>query len=355
MRDPSTATAARAERVKLYFELSRLGAWGGKGPAAIDYARKAVAEHEKLPPQPIDRGAIVLTRMQLADVADTYGSGDPKLLAEALHQTRLAVRAVREGPNCEERSCRDVKAAVLTRAPIIFMHQDLIQEALALRDGVDLAEDLLAEDPGNTSATASLRFGLLYLGWLLNEVGRLEDSLRARRRLLEISAVLPGSVSSPEERLKEAIACIEVGRTLVALKRLQEAHGYFDRGAEILANPPTENIYWLMRQTDVFQDLGLLHEKMGRPAAARTEFAKASAAAAKFLEKAKSSLAKEIEARSHYLEGKALLAIDKPRGCELLGKSVNRIAELKANGPPNKYWEETAQLATQAMRPCLVP
>ncbi len=299
----SDEETARRERVRLLFELSRLGAWAGQGASAIEFAKKALAEHEKFPFEPLDRQGIALTRMQLADVADTYGSGDPKLLAEALKQTRLAVASVREAAACEGFSCRDVKAAVLTRAPIIYIHQGLIQEALGLRDGVDLAEDLAAEDPGNASAHESLRFGLTYLGWILDDIGKLEEALRARRRLLEISVVSGRNLGAPKARLDEAIACSEVGRTLVKLKRLPEAKGYFDRGAEILAHPPpTEKVYWFMRQADAHRDLGLLYEKTGPPAAARGEFAELSEAAARFLAKTGSALAKEIEAEAHYLE-----------------------------------------------------
>lgn len=350
----STEEAARPERVMLLFELSRLGAWTGRGPMAIDNARKALAEHEKLPYRPLDRRGIALTRMQLADVTDTFGFGDAKLGAEALTQAKEAVRSVREA-SCEEWSCRGVKVAVLTRAPIIYAHQGLIQEALGLRDGVDLAEAMLEEDPENTSANASLKFGLSTLGWLLQESGKLDESLRARRRLLEISVVLEGGRASAEEKLDEAIACSAVGRTLVGLKRLREAQGYFERGAEILAHPPTETVAWFMRQADGFKDLGLLHEKMGRHEAARAEFARCSAAAGKFLAKTGSALAKEIEAEAHYLQGKALLAADKPAGCGLLRKSLDRLAELKkASGLPNKFWDDTEQVASKAIEGCKV-
>ncbi|MEZ5402192.1 MAG: serine/threonine-protein kinase [Bryobacteraceae bacterium] len=347
--------AVRRERVKLYFEMSRLGAWEGKGAKAIHYARKAVAEHEKLPFEPLDPRGLPVTRMQLADVADTYGSGDPKLLAEALQQTRVAVRSIRDAPACEDWSCREVKASVLTRAPIILMHRGLIQEALELRDGVDLAEALLDEDPGNRSAITSLRFGLHYLGWILNEVGKPEESLRVRRRLLEVSVVLGRNPGSAEARLDEAIACSEVGRALVQLNRLREAKGYFERGAEILEHPPTENVYWFMRQADVHKDLGLLHEKIGRAQAARAEFAKASAAAGLFFAKTGSTLAKQIEAETLYLEGKSRLPVDRAGGCGLLRGSLDRYGDLQKGGQAKPEWETTTRLAAKAMKGCAQP
>lgn len=267
----------KAERVLLFFELSRLGAWAGDGRRAVENARNAVAAHERLPSRPFDRRGIAITRMQFADAADSFGPGNPNLLAEALQQTRLAVKSVRDSAACPELSCREVKATVLTRAPAIFVHQRLIEEALSLRDGVDLAEAILVEDPGNESALTSLRFGLHYLGWALQRAGRLQECLRVRRRLLEISTVSGQNPGPAEDRLKEAIACGEVGRILFDLNRFGEALGYFEREAEILAHPPNENAAWIMRQTDVYQDLGLVQEKLGHHDAARAEFAKASA------------------------------------------------------------------------------
>lgn len=344
--------AVRVERVTLYFEMSRLGAWEGDGEKAISFARKAVAEHETLPPKPLDHHSIAFTRMQLADTTDTYGSGDPKLLKEALRQTRLAVRLVRDAAACEETSCREVKASILTRAPIVFMHQGLLQEALALRDGVDIAEELLAEDPGNRNAISSLHFGLYNLGWLLNETGKLEESLRVRRRLLELSVVLRKNPGSAEDRLNEAIACREVGLVLMQLERLQEAQGYFLRSAEILAHPPTENVYWFMRQADIHRDLGQLYEKLGRAGEARSEFGKESAAASLFLAKTGSTLAKELEAGAHYREGKALLAVDRVAGCGLLQKSLERFREMKSAGRENPDWEATSQKVVEAIQGC---
>jgi eukaryotic-like serine/threonine-protein kinase len=348
--------AVRSERVRLYYQMSRLGVWEGNGPKAISYARKAVAEHEKLPFDPTDRSGLPMTRLQFADAADTHGRGDKQLLAEALEQTRLAVQSVRQASaGCQERSCREVKAAVLTRASIIFMHQELFDEALSLRDGVDLAESLLAEDPGNTGAVASLRFGLYHMGWTLSHLGRLEESLRMRRRLLEVSVVFASNPGSDEARVNEAVACTEVGRNLVNLKRLHEAQGFFERSAEILANPPaTKSVQWYLRQTDVYQDLGQLHETLGRHAAARTEFAKQSKAAEIYLSKTGSALAKEVEAVAHSLYGKSMLAVDKPAGCLLLRKSLDRFAELKkaATGGPSAYLDEQSGLARKASQGC---
>ena len=344
----------RQERVTLYFELSRLGAWEGKGPKAIEYARKAVAEHEKLPHRPLDRRGIAVTRMQLADVTDTHGYGDPKLLAEALQQTRLAVRSVRAATPCEDWACREAKAGVLTRAPIILMHQNLIQEALDLRDGVDLAEALLAEDPGNQSLIKSLRFGLFYRGWLLNHTGKLEEALQARRRLLELSVVFGRNAGSEESRLDEAIACLEVGRALEVLNRLREAQGYFERGAEIVEHPPTETAAWFMRESEIYRALGMLHEKVGRLEAARAAFARASKAAGLFVAKTGSVLAKENEADALYREGKSRMAVDRAGGCQLLRKSLDRYGEMKKGGRVNPYWEANIGEASKAIEGCEV-
>ncbi len=108
------------------------------------------------------------------------------------------------------------------------------------------------------------RFGLFYFGWGLKRIGRLEKCLRVRRRLLDVSMISGRNPGPAEDRLKEAIACGEVGRILVDLNRLGEAQGYFERQAEILAHPPTENVYWFMRQTDVRQDLGMLRQDGNR-------------------------------------------------------------------------------------------
>jgi len=157
---------------------------------------------------------------------------------------------------------------------------------------------------------------------------------------------------SEESRLDEAIACSEVGRALVQLNRLREAQGYFERGAEILEHPPTENVYWFMRQSDVQRDLGKLHDKLGRPEAARAAFGKGSRAAGLFLAKTGSVLAKENEADAHFLEGQARLAVDQAGGCQLLRKSLDRYGEMKAGGRVNPYWEANIRAASQAMKGC---
>lgn len=348
----SDPKAARFERVMLLFEKSRLGAWAGDGKQAIENARQAVAEHEKLGSYPLDRRGLASTRMQLADAADTYGGADPGLLQEALTQTRLAVRSVRDVGPCIELHCREARAAVLTRAPIILIHQGLYQEGLSLRDGVDLAEAILLEDPGNRSAEASLRFGLHSLGWLLREAGKLEEALTVRQRLLEVS-VQSIRDDRPEERLKEALACGEVARILMDLNRLREARGYLDREAEILAHPPAENVYWFMRQTDVHHDLGKLLDRMGQAEGARKEFAKATAAATQFLDKAGSARAKAILAESQYLQGKSLLPVDKTAGCELLRQSLGGYKELtQSAGKVSNEWAVDIADANKMFKGC---
>jgi len=342
--------SAGSERVMLLFEMSRLGAWGGNGAQAIDYARRAVKEQEKLPAKPPGVGRLPMTRMQFADAADTYGNGDPKLAAEGLQQTRIAVREIREAPPCGELACREMKAAILTRAPVILINHGLFAEALALRDGVDMAETMLAEDPRNQSALLSLRFGLTYLGWSLSHARRLEECLRVRLRLLEISTVSGRDPGPDEDRLREAIACGEVGRVLVEMSRLDEAQGYFEREAEILEHPPTENVYWFMRQADVHSDLGLVHERLGRHEHARAEFARASSSAVTFLEKTGSTRAKAIEAEMHYLQGRALLRVDKAGGWALLHRSLSRFREIAAAGAKN--WESKQNQARKAVQSC---
>jgi tetratricopeptide (TPR) repeat protein len=349
----SGGEAAKLERVMMFIELSRLGAWAGNGPRAIGNAQKAVAMHEKLPSKPLDRSSIAITRMQLADSADAHGSGNPELVQETLRQTRMAVKLVREAPPCPEMSCRTVRAFVLTRAPAILIHHGLVQEALSLRDGVDLAEAILDEDPGNESARFSLRIGLFYLGWGLERAGRLEECLRVRRRMLEVSTVSGRDPGPPEDRLNEAVACGEVGRILLDLNRLGEARGYFERAAEILAHPPNENVAWFMRQVDAYGNLGLLHEKMSKHDAARAQFAKASAAAANYLAKTGTTRAKAIEADAHYQQGRALLGVDKAAGCGLLRRSLDRYRELKHTvGHIDKHRELNIRAATKATRGC---
>ncbi|MBL8217096.1 MAG: serine/threonine protein kinase [Bryobacterales bacterium] len=345
--------AVGRERVSLFYEFSRLGAWSGKGPDAIRFARMAVAEHEKLTGEPLTPHSLPMTRMQLADVADTFGFGDKDLRAEALAQTRLAIAEVRQAQDCHSPTCRSAQAAVLTRAPIILAHHGLIDEALALRDGLDIAEGVLAEDPGNSNATVSLRFGLKHLGTLLQQVGRLEESLRLRRRLLELSLVPGKNALSSEDRFSEAIASNEVGQTLVALKRYEEALGYFERSVEIFRHPLNEQASWFMNQADVYRNLGLLYEAMGRPEAARAEFAKGTAAATTFRKRVGSALAREVEADAQYLQGKALVAVDKTAGCGLLRQSLAGIRELRAaSSEPNRFWDEIAKGAAQAAQPC---
>lgn len=345
--------AGKQERITLHLELSRLGVWAGDMRRGVEHAQKAVAELEKLPAKPFDRRGIAIARIQLADAAMASGPGNRKLFDEALKQARLAVKSVREAPACPEMSCREVRAAVLSRAPSILIHHGLIEEALALRDGVDLAEAILDEDPGNDSARNSLRFGLFYLGWGLHRAGRLEECLRVRRRMLEISTVSGRDPGPAEERLNEAIACGEMGRLLVELNRLGEAQGYFEREAEILADPPNENIAWIIRQTDVYRDLGLLHEQRGLDEAARAEFAKASAAAATYLAKTGSARAKAIEADAHYQQGRTLMAVNKAAGCSLLRQSLDRYGELTvAAGRIDNDWELNIRDATKAARGC---
>ncbi len=352
----ATEQASQRERIMLLFELSRLAAAEGNGTGAIEFAQKAVAVHEKMPTSPLGRGGIVFTRLQLADTIDTFASGDPQLSKIALAQTRLAVREVRDAPACGDLPCREVKATVLTRAPVILIHQGLIAEALALRDGVDLAEAILAEDPGNSSAISSLRFGLRYLGWLLEETGKLEECLRVRRRHLEVSVVSGRDPGPAEGRLAEAIACNGLGRLLMRMNRLQEAQGYFDRQVEIVAHPPTDNVYWYVRQTEVYQDLGKLQLRMGNPEKAREEFAKGSAAAATFLAKTGSARAKAIQAELHYFHGDSLLTADKTAGCALLRRSVDQYEELaKAAGGPSPEWKPTYDDAVKVLRKCSPP
>jgi tetratricopeptide (TPR) repeat protein len=313
----------------------------------------AVAAQEKLPARPFDRRGIAIARIQFADAAMASGPGNRELFDEALKQTRRAVKSIREAPACPEMSCREVRAAVLTRAPSILIHHDLIDEALSLRDGVDLAEAILDEDPGNESAQASLRLGLFYLGWGLQRAGRLEECLRVRRRMLEISTVSGRDPGPPEDRLREAIACGEMGRILVDLNRLAEAQGYFEREAEILADPPSENVAWILRQTDVYRDLGLLHEQRGRLEAARAEFERASAAAETYLAKTGSARAKAIEADAHYQQGRTLVAVDHATGCSLLRRSLERYKELtKAAGRIDSDWESNMGHATRMVRGC---
>jgi serine/threonine protein kinase len=349
----SSEEAGRQERVSLYFELSRLGVWSGDMRRGVEQARKAVVELEKLPVKPFDGRGIAMARIQLADAAMAAGPGNRELFDEALQEARLAVQLVRQAPACPEVSCREVRAAVLSRAPSILIHHGLIEEALSLRDGVDLAEAILDEDPGNASARSSLRFGLYYLGWGLSRAGRLEECLRVRRRMLEISTVSGRDPGPPQDRLNEAIACGEVGRVLRDLNRLGEAKGYFERAAEILARPPTEDVGWIVRQTDVYRDLGLLHEKRGVPEAARTEFARASAAAAAYLAKTGSARAKAIEADAHYQQGRCLMAVDKAAGCGLLRRSLDRYGELIAGGSPvEQDWELNISDATEKIRAC---
>ncbi len=345
--------AGKQERITLHFEMSRLGVWSGDMQRGVEYARKAVAELEKLPAKPFDRRGIAIARIQLADAAMAYGPGQRELFDEALKQTRLAVRSIREAPACPEMSCREVRAAVLARAPSILIHHGLVREALSLRDGVDLAEAILDEDPGNDSARNSLRLGLFYLGWGLQRAGRLEECLRVRRRMLEISTVSGQDPGPAQDRLQEAIACGEVGRILFDLNRFVEAQGYFERQAEILADPPNENVAWILRQTDVHRDLGILHERQGRSEAARTEFARASAAAAIYLAKTGSARAKAVEADAHYQQGRSLFAVDKPAGCSLLRQSLDRYRELtKAAGRVDQEWEVNIRDATIAVRGC---
>ena len=349
----ATRQPAEQERIMLYFEYSRLSASAGDGAKAIEFAQKAVEVHEQLPINPFSRGSVAFTRLQLADTIETFASGNPKLSEIALTQTRLAVRAVREAPACLDLPCREAKAAILTRAPIVLIHRNLVTEALALRDGVDLAEAILAEDPGNSSALLSLRFGLRYLGWMLDDVGRLEECLRVLRRHLEVS-VMSGRYPGPTEgRLAEAIACNGLGRLLMRMNRLQEAQGYFDRQVEIVAHPPNENVYWFVRQTEAYQDLGRLRLAMGQPEAARAEFEKGSVAAATFLAKTGSARAKAIQAELHYYHGDALLPADKPAGCSLLHRSIGQYDELaKAAGGPSTEWKEIYDRAVKAARKC---
>jgi tetratricopeptide (TPR) repeat protein len=343
----------KQERVTLHFELSRLGVWSGDMQSGVEHAQKVVAEIEKLPAQPFDRRGIAIARMQFADAAMASGPGNRELFDEALRQTRLAVKSIREGPACPEMSCREVRAAVLTRASSIMIHHELVEEALSLRDGVDLAEAILDEDPGNSSARSSLRLGLYYLGWALRRAGRLEECLRVRRRMLEISTISGRDPGPAEDRLNEAVACGEVGRVLAELSRLSEAQGYFERAAEILANPPNENVAWILRQTDVYRDLGLLHERRGLQEAARAEFARASAAAATYLTKTGSARAKAVEADAHYQQGRTLLAVNKAAGCRLLRQSLDRYRELtEAAGRVDPGWESNIRDATQAVSGC---
>jgi tetratricopeptide (TPR) repeat protein len=344
--DALDATPARQpaeqERIKLYFEYSRLSASSGDGAKAIEFAQKAVEVHEKLPQGSFSGTGVAFTRLQLADTIETFASGNPKLSDIALAQTRLAVRAVRQAPPCLDLPCREAKAAILTRAPIVLIHRHLVPEALALRDGVDLAEAILVEDPGNRSALLSLRFGLRYLGWLLDDVGRLDECLRVLRRHLEVSVLSDRYPGPTEGRLAEAVACNGLGRLLMRMNRLQEAQGYFDRQVEIVDHPPNENVYWFMRQTEAYQDLGRLRLRMGQPEAARAEFAKGSAAAATFLAKTGSARAKAIQAELHFFHGDSLLAVDKPAGCALLRRSINQYDELaKAAGGPSSEWKPT--------------
>ena len=353
-----TRQPAEQERIKLYFEYSRLGASAGDGTKAIEFAQKAVEVHEKLPAGAFSRSDVAFTRIQLADTIETFASGDSKLAETALTQTRLAVRAVREAPACLDLPCREAKAAILTRAPIVLIHRHLVAEGLALRDGVDLAEAILAEDPGNSSALLSLRFGLRSLGWLLDDVGRLEECLRVLRRHLEISVLLGRYPGPSEGRLAEAVACNGLGRLLMRMNRLQEAQGYFDRQVEIVAHPPNENVYWFMRQTEAYQDLGRLRLRLrlGQPEAARAEFTKGSTAAATFLAKTGSARAKAIQAELHYYHGDALLTADKPAGCALLRRSIGQYDELaKAAGGPNPEWQEIYGFAVKAVRKCQAP
>jgi tetratricopeptide (TPR) repeat protein len=145
-----------------------------------------------------------------------------------------------------------------------------------------------------------------------------------------------------EGRLAEAVACNGLGRLLMRMNRLQEAQGYFDRQVEIVDHPPNENVYWFMRQTEAYQDLGRLRLRMGQPEAARAEFAKGSAAAATFLAKTGSARAKAIQAELHFFHGDSLLAVDKPAGCALLRRSINQYDELaKAAGGPSSEWKPT--------------
>jgi serine/threonine protein kinase len=349
----SGGEAAKLERVMMLLERSRLGAWAGNGPRAIGNAQKAVAMHEKLPSRPLDPSSIAITRMQLADSADVHGSGNPELVQEILRQTRMAVKLVREAPPCPEMSCRTVKAFVLNRAPAILIHHGLVQEALSLRDGVDLAEAILDEDPGNESARFSLRIGLFNLGLGLERAGRLEECLRVRRRMVEVSTVSGRDPGPPEDRLNEAMACGEVGRILLDLDRLGEARGYLERAAEILANPPNKNVAWLLRQADAYGNLGVLDERTGKHDAARAHFAKASAAAENYLAKTGTTWAKAIEAGAHYQQGRALMGVDKAAGCSLLRRSFDRYRELTQNaGHIDKHWELNVRAATKAARGC---
>lgn len=198
-----------------------------------------------------------------------------------------------------------------------------------------------------------LETGLFYLGWGLQREGRLEECLRVRRRMLEISTVSGQDSGPAQDRLQEAIACGEVGRILFDLNRLVEAQGYFERQAEILADPPNENVAWILRQTDVHRDLCILHERQGRPEAARAEFARASAAAAIYLAKTGSARAKAVEADAHYQQGRRLLAVDKTAGCSLLRQSLDRYWELtEAAGRVDKEWEVNIHDATKAVHGC---
>ncbi len=342
LRNPPIYQSAQYERITLYFELSRLGASSGDGAKAIEFAKKALEVHEKLPANPLARTSVVFTRLQLADTIETFASSDPQLNQLALTQTRLAVRAVREAPPCPDLSCREVKAAVLTRAPLILLHRHLIDEALALRDGVDLAEAILAEDPGNGSALTSLRSGLRSLGWLLDHTGRLQECLPVLRRYLEVSVVSGRDPGAVENLLSEALACSGLGRLLMRMNRLQEALGYFERQVEIVSHPRTENVYWFMRQTEAYQDLGRLRLRMGQPEAARAEFANGSAAAATFLAKTGSARAKAIQAELHFFHGDSLLPVDKPTGCALIRRSLDQYDELaKAAGTQSPEWKPT--------------
>jgi tetratricopeptide (TPR) repeat protein len=348
-----TRQPAEEESVKLYFEFSRLAAAAGDGAKAIEFAQKAVEVHEKLPENTFSRSGVAFTRLQFADIIETYASGNPQLADVALTQTRLAVRAVRQAPPCLDLPCREAKAAILTRAPIVLIHRHLVPEALALRDGVDLAEEILAEDPGNSSALLSLRFGLRYLGWLLDDVGRLDESLRVLRRHLAVSVLSDRYPGPTEGRLAEAMACNGLGRLLMRMNRLQEAQGYFDRQAEIVAHPPNENVYWFVRQAEAYQDLGRLRLRMGQREAAHAEFAKAASAAATFLGKTGSARAKAIQAELHYYYGDSLLATDKSAGCTLLRRSINQYDELaSAAGGPSMEWKGFYDLAVKAHRKC---
>jgi len=347
--------ALHQERVETYFAASRLAQRNGDGKRAIEYARRTVRESEQLPPRPLDPQGIAISLMQLALCDDDYGLADPKLTQEAIDKARTAVRLVREAPGCREISCRETAATVLTRASVVLYEKGLVDDALALTEAVEVLEELLREDPGNLGVLSTLRLAVTNRSNVLQKVGRLQESLRASYRQLEVAELMSArDPSQPELLLNVGSAASEIGAGLMTLHRFREATPFVDRATAIVDRPASQNVNWLIFQNYAHELKSELEEHAGDLPAAREEIRKSMTAAEIYLERAPGHpFAMVLEANAHFRLGKALRSVNTDQACTLLQQSLDRYRELQGLGNPiQDQWKGNVPLAEAAYRGC---